>query len=123
MRPPSDARFALLRGPDLYDLVLRVALRIVRDPAFAEDIRQGAYVVAMQLVLRGRGPRPGMERAWMCRVTRNHVYTELRRRKKKEEPPLADDEAPDLPVEDHQTLYEEQMRVEKLHDAAETAAA
>ena len=77
MTPLSDARFAFLRDPDLYDLVGRLALRTVRDEAFAEDIRQGAYVVAMQLVLRVRAPKPGMERGWMCRVTRNHTYAEL----------------------------------------------
>ncbi len=122
MKPPADPRFAFLQDPDLYDLVGRLALKIVGDVAFAEDIRNGAYVVAMQLVLMQRTPRPGMERGWMCRVARNHTYAEIRRRKKKEEPPLEDDDAPDLPVEDHQTLYEEQLRVEKLFDAAEQVA-
>jgi Sigma-70 region 2 len=120
---PPDPRLAFLRDPDLYDLVGRLALRMVRDEAFAEDIRQGAYVVAIQLVRRGRGPRPGMERGWMCRVTRNHTYAELRRRKMKDVPPVKGDEMPDLPVEDHQTLHEEQLRLEKLYDATEMVAA
>jgi len=122
MKPPSDARFAFLRDPDLYDLVGRLGLRMVRDEAFANDIRQGAYVVAMQLVLGGKGPRPGTERGWTCRVARFHAYEELRRRKE-EEKPHEDDEAPDLPVEDHQTLHEEQLKIEKLFDAAELVAA
>ena len=95
---------------------------MVRDEAFAEDIRQGAYVVAMKLVLAGKGPRPGTERGWMCRVTRNHAYAELRRRKQGDKP-LEKDEAPDLPVEDHQKLYEEQLHFEKQLDAAEQVAA
>ena len=122
MKSPSDARFAFLRDPDLYDLVLRVALRIVRDEAFGEDIRQGANVVAIELVLAGRGPKPGMERGWMCRVTKNHTFAELRRRKE-QEPPLDDDDAPDIPVEDQRTLHEEQLRIERLLDVARQAAA
>src|SRR5580692_7972374 len=122
MKPPADVRFAFLRDPDLYDLVGRLAMRMVRDEAFAEDIRQGAYVVAMQLVLRLRPPRPGTERGWMCRVARNHGYAELRRRKQ-EDKPLEKDEAPDLPVEDHQKLYEEQLAIEKQFEAAEQVAA
>ena len=122
MKPPSDARFAFLRDPDLYDLVVRVALRIVRDETFAEDIRQGAYVVAMQLVLAGRGPKPGMERGWMCRVTKNHTFAELRRRNE-QEPTLDQDDTPDIPVEDQRKLREEQLRFERLLDVARQAAA
>jgi DNA-directed RNA polymerase specialized sigma24 family protein len=119
--PSSDARFALLGDPELHKLASRVALKWARgDAAFAEDIRQGAFVVAMQLLLRERPPRPGHERGWMCRVTRIHALCEWRR-KRDEEPTLDTDDEPDVPVEDQQTLYEEQMRVERLFAAAEDA--
>jgi DNA-directed RNA polymerase specialized sigma24 family protein len=122
MKKLSDARFAFLHDPDLYDLVGRLIFKWVRgDEAFAEDVRHGAYVVAMQLVLGERRPKPGTERGWMCRVARNHTHEAFRRRKE-EEPPLETDEAPDLPVEDHQSLYEEQLRVEKQFDAVEQVA-
>jgi DNA-directed RNA polymerase specialized sigma24 family protein len=121
MKKLSDARFAFLHDADLYDLVGRMLLKRVRDEAFAEDIRNGALVVAMELVLRGRGPKPGMERGWTCCVARNHMLEEFRRRKE-QEPPLATDDAPVLPVEDHQTLYEEQLHVEKMFDAVEQVA-
>jgi len=120
--PPSDARFAFLRDPDLYDLVVRIAMKMVRDAVFAEDIRQGAYVVAMVLVREGKGPRPGTERGWMCRVTRNHTYEALRARKS-EEPPLDTDETPDIPVDDQPTLLADQMQVERRLAAAEQVAA
>jgi hypothetical protein len=121
MKTPSDARFAFLRDPDLYDLVYRVALKIVRDETFAEDIRQGSYVVAMQLVLRKRGPKPDMQRGWMCRVTKNHTFAEIRRRKG-EERPLEEDDTPDIPVEDRQTLHEQQMEIERQFEVAEETA-
>jgi hypothetical protein len=57
----------------------------------------------------------------MCLVAKNHMREEFRRRKE-QEPVLEKDEAPELPVEDHQSLYEEQLRVEKMRDAAEQVA-
>jgi DNA-directed RNA polymerase specialized sigma24 family protein len=120
MTPPSDARYAFLRDPDLYDLIGRMALKRVRDPDLAEDIQHGAYVVAMQLVLAGKGPKPGMERRWMCRVLRNHLFEALRARKE-EEKPLAKDDEPDLPVDDQVTLLQAQLEVEKALQAAEDA--
>ena len=100
MPTPSDARFAFLHDRDLYDLVGRLTLKIVRDETFAEDIRQGAYIVAMCLVRAGRGPRPGIERGWMCRVARNRTYAELRARKE-QEPLLDGDDTPDVKVLAH----------------------
>jgi hypothetical protein len=117
----SDARFAFLRDPDLYDLVGRLALKKVRDEAFAEDIRQGAYVVAMQLVLAGRGPKGGTERGWMCRVARNHTYEALRARTA-EEKPLETDDEPDIPVEDQPTLLAHQMEIERRLTVTEDVA-
>src|SRR5262249_40432565 len=112
-----------LQDAELYDLVGRLILKKVRDEAFAEDVHHGAYVVAMHLVMKLKGPIPGTERAWVCGVARIHTLAELRRRKKKEEAPLAKDEAPELPVADQQTLHEEQLYYEKLLDAAASVAA
>jgi len=121
MKERSDARFAFLRDPDLYDLVGRLALKKVGEEAFAEDIRQGAYVIAMQLVLEGKGPKPGTERGWMCRVARNHTFEALRARKG-EERPLETDDEPDIPVEDQPTLLAHQMEIERRFAAAEEVA-
>lgn len=118
----SDARSAFLHDRDLYDLVGRLTLKMVRDETFAEDIRQGAYLVAMYLVRAGRGPRPGVERGWMCRVARNRTYAELRARKE-QEPLLDGDDTPDIPVDDHATLAAEQMEAERRLDLAEGLAA
>jgi hypothetical protein len=120
--PQSDAMYALLRDPDLYSLVGRVARKRVGDESFADDVRNGSFEIAMDLIRRAKPPKDGMVRGWMCRITRFHALEELRRRK--EEPqPLASDDDPDLPVEDHQTLYEEVVRMEKLFDATELVAA
>jgi hypothetical protein len=120
-KPKSDARFAFLRDPDLYDLIGRLALRMCGDEAFAEDIQNGAYVVAMELVLRGRGPKPGTERGWMCCVLRNHAHEEFRRRKKEAQPAKIDD-MPEIPVEDQRTLHEHQLEVERERDICEKLA-
>jgi hypothetical protein len=121
MKAQSDARFAFLRDPDLYDLVGRLALKRVRHEAFADDVRNGAYVVAMQLVLGGRGPKPGTERGWLCRVARNHTFEALRARKD-EEKPLETDDEPDIPVEDQPTLLANQMEIEHRFTVVEEVA-
>ena len=121
MKEQSDARFAFLRDPDLYNLVLRVVRKRVRDEALADDIRQGAYVVAMHLVRAGKDPKPGTERGWMCRVARNHVFEALRALKE-EEKPLDTDDDPDIRVEDQPTLLEHQMEIERVLRALEEVA-
>ncbi|HEY3822903.1 MAG TPA: hypothetical protein VGL81_37315, partial [Polyangiaceae bacterium] len=96
----------------------RMSLKRLADRFLAEDLRQGTYIVAMQLVLGGKGPKPGFERGWMCRVQRNHVHEFLRARKE-EEKPLEKDEEPDIPVDDQRTLLEAQLEVEKRLQIAE----
>ena len=115
MKESSDARFAFLRDPDLYDLVGRLALKRVHEEPLAEDIRQGAYVVAMHLVLEGKTPKPGTDRGWMCRVARNHTF-EVLRAINEQEKPLETDEEPDIPVEDQTTLHTQQIEVERRLD-------
>jgi len=124
MDSPADTRFVFLRDPDLYDLVFRVASKFFHDEPDAEDVRQGAYALAMRLVLSGRGPRGGFERGWMCRVTKNHAYSELRKRKGRETPvDTSDEDGPDIPAEDQRALLEEQLRLERLFEVtAETLA-
>lgn len=56
------------------------ALNLCRNPADAEDLLQGAAVLA----LRGRASfQPGSNfRAWFYRILVNHFYTEFRRRRR-----------------------------------------
>ncbi|HEY8091919.1 MAG TPA: hypothetical protein VIF09_28855, partial [Polyangiaceae bacterium] len=118
MKKPSDPRLAFLGDAGLYAVVMRVVLRIVRDETLAQDMHHGACLVAIELVLeRNKGPKPGVERSWMCNVARYHTYEELRRRKEEPAIPqgesLADDEsAVQLPEDDRQTLWEEQQKIE-----------
>ncbi|HEY5243524.1 MAG TPA: hypothetical protein VIJ22_18720, partial [Polyangiaceae bacterium] len=121
MKGPSDSRFAFLRDPDLYDLVRRLALKRVRNEALADDIRNGAYLVAMHLVIEGKGPKPGMERGWMCCVARNHTHEVLRALKEGEKPLETGDE-PDIPVEDQVTLLAHQVEVERRFTVVEEVA-
>jgi len=122
MRSQADARFAFLRDPDLYDLVLRVIFKIIHNESDAEDARQGSYVLAMQLVRTGKGPRAGFERGWMCRVAKNHAHNAFRKLVRQEAPVDEPDDL-DIPVEDRPTLLAEQLRVERLLDATAAAAA
>ncbi len=121
MKKLSDARFAFLNDPDLFDLVGRLMLKWTGDETFAEDLRNDAYKVAMELVVRDRGPKPGLERAWVCRVAKIHMFEE-RRRRREQEPLLEKDEAPELPVDDDQKVTEDALAVEKMFEATEQVA-
>jgi hypothetical protein len=129
MKKPTDPRIAFLGDPELYAVVMRVALRIVRDETLAEDMCHGAYLIAVELVLeRNKSPKAGLERGWICNVARYHTYAELRRRKEEPAIPqdesLADDEGTvQLSVEDRQTLWEEQEKIEQRLDAVAQVAA
>jgi hypothetical protein len=114
MDSSADARFAFLGDKDLYDLLLRIAFKYFRQDADAEDVRQGACVLALHLILAGRVPTPGYERGWMCRVLKNHARNELRKRTGREPPVDTSEEGPDIPAGDQQELYEEQLRLERL---------
>jgi DNA-directed RNA polymerase specialized sigma24 family protein len=114
--------FAILADPDLFDLLVRLARKYFREEADAEDVRQGAYAVAAELLVEGRPPREGFERGWMCRVLRNHALEKLRERKEEREAlgkPVDTTDFPDIPDEDHGELLEHQQKVEQRHAALE----
>ena len=82
----------LSRGGDLdafNELVTRyqnavygVALKMVRNPATAEDLTQDTFISAFRNVARFRG---GNFRAWLLRIARNATYDYLRRTKRRPE--------------------------------------
>jgi hypothetical protein len=112
--PSDDPRFAFLRDPDLYDFMGRLGLKLTRDETEAEDVRNGAYTVAMQLVLAGKGPRvKAAERGWMCHVLKNHAHSEWRK-KRGSAPPVDPEEMLEFPADDLRALMEEQREVERL---------
>lgn len=60
--------------------VFNVALRIVRDPAAAEDVAQTAFLRACEQIRKGAVL--AQPRAWLLRVATNAALDELRRRKR-----------------------------------------
>uniref|UniRef100_UPI002FE29E47 RNA polymerase sigma factor n=1 Tax=Thermodesulfitimonas autotrophica TaxID=1894989 RepID=UPI002FE29E47 len=60
--------------------VFNVALRIVRDPAAAEDVTQTAFLRACEQIRKGAAL--AQPRAWLLRVATNAALDELRRRKR-----------------------------------------
>ena len=82
----------LSRGGDLdafNELVTRyqnavygVALKMVRNPATAEDLTQDAFISAFRNIAKFRG---GNFRAWLLRIARNATYDHLRRTKRRPE--------------------------------------
>jgi RNA polymerase sigma factor (sigma-70 family) len=80
-----DGSFAdLVRG--YQDLVFGVALRVVSDPASAEDVAQEAFVRAYRALKRYPGERVEQlqPRAWLARIALNTARTQLRTRKRHE---------------------------------------
>jgi RNA polymerase sigma-70 factor, ECF subfamily len=93
-RADPDARFREQVLPEL-DVLLRVARRLTRNPADAEDLVQDTLVRAYRAFGRFDGRYP---RAWLLTILRNTHGNELRKRR----PDLLDDEvAQRLPGRDH----------------------
>lgn len=65
--------------------VYNVALRIMGDPASADDASQEAFISAYRGLGKFRG---GSFRAWLMRIVTNACYDELRRRKRRPQTPL-----------------------------------
>ncbi len=62
------------------DIVYNVALRIMKDPASAEDAAQDAFISAYKAIKSFRG---GSFKSWLLRIVTNTCYDELRRRKRR----------------------------------------
>ena len=62
--------------------VYGVALKMVRNPATAEDLAQDTFISAFRNIARFRG---GNFRAWLLRIARNATYDHLRRMKRRPE--------------------------------------
>lgn len=62
------------------DIVYNVALRIMKDPASAEDAAQDAFISAYKAI---KGFRGGNFKSWLLRIVTNICYDELRRRKRR----------------------------------------
>jgi RNA polymerase sigma-70 factor (ECF subfamily) len=62
------------------DIVYNVALRIMKDPASADDAAQEAFISAYKALPRFRG---GNFKSWLLRIVTNTCYDEFRRRKRR----------------------------------------
>ena len=85
-KPEDHTLIDLSRGGDLdafnalveryQNAVYGVALKMVRNPATAEDLTQDTFISAFRNIARFRG---GNFRAWLLRIARNATYDYLRR--------------------------------------------
>lgn len=71
--------------PTYQGAVYNLALRILGDPAAAEDAAQEAFISAFRSV---GGFRGGSFRAWLMRIVTNACYDEFRRQKRRPQIPL-----------------------------------
>ena len=112
---PPDARSAFLNNADLFDFMGKLARKIVRDEHQAKDVRNGAYEVALHLVVAGKGPSddPKHRRAWMCTVLKRHASEEWRKQRSVEP---VDVEVDGLPAEDARELAVAQEEAERVRD-------
>jgi RNA polymerase sigma-70 factor (ECF subfamily) len=62
------------------DTVYNVALRLMKDPASADDAAQEAFISAYKALPRFRG---GNFKSWLLRIVTNTCYDEFRRRKRR----------------------------------------
>ena len=62
------------------DMVYNVALRIMKDPASAEDAAQDAFISAYKAIKSFRG---GSFKSWLLRIVTNTCYDELRLHKRR----------------------------------------
>lgn len=77
------------------DIVYNVALRIMKDPASAEDAAQDAFISAYKAIKSYRG---GSFKSWLLRIVTNTCYDELRRYKRRPQSSLEEitDENPSV---------------------------
>lgn len=102
--------------------VYNVALRVLGDPAGAEDAAQEAFISAYQAIGKFRG---GSFKAWLMRIVTNACYDELRRQKRRPQTPLEELNPLDDPQEvDSAGVLEADVEgPEEAADRAELAAA
>lgn len=67
------------------DAVYNTALRIVREPAIADDVAQSAFISAWQKIDTFRGE---VFRPWILRIVTNAAYDELRRIRRQRSVPI-----------------------------------
>ena len=77
--------------------VYGVALKMVRNPATAEDLTQDTFISAFRNIAKFRG---GNFRAWLLRIARNATYDHLRRMKRR----------PETSIEENYVTYSDTFR-------------
>ncbi|HEX9796008.1 MAG TPA: sigma-70 family RNA polymerase sigma factor [Anaerolineales bacterium] len=103
-------------------VVYNLALRIMGDPAAAEDAAQEAFISAYRKL---GGFRGGSFRAWLMRIVTNACYDELRRYRRRPQTPLEDLNPLDEPAEVDSAgfLQSDEEGPEAAADRAELARA
>jgi RNA polymerase sigma-70 factor (ECF subfamily) len=96
------------------DSVYTLALRIMIDPASADDVTQAAFIAAYQRLETYQG---GSFKAWLLRITTNQAYDELRRLKRR--PSVSVDELPGAASDDGAPLPDPADTPEQINESRE----
>lgn len=128
----EEALIQMAKGGDLtafnrlvlayQDQVYGVALRVLGEPAAADDAAQEAFISAYKAIGKFRG---GSFRGWLMRIVTNACYDELRRRKRRPQIPLEELNPLDEPeeVDSSGFLPSSEEGPEEAADRAELAEA
>ena len=101
-------------------LAFNVALRVLNDPAAAEDATQEAFIAAYRGLKSFRG---GSFKAWLLRIVTNRCYDELRRRKRQPTQDLEPENEAGETIQDPRWLADPGESPEELAARAELARA
>ena len=104
-----------------YDRAARAAYLVVRDPALAEDIVQGAFVRAYDKISLFDSDRPFGP--WFMRLVVNEAVEAVRKRERRRTMPLDPDAAEDLITRLEDTAYGPQELAEEAEDRRRVWAA
>ena len=96
------------------DQVYSVSLRIMTDPASADDVAQAAFIAAYQRLNTYQG---GSFKAWLLRIATNQALDELRRLKRR--PSVSVDELPGAESDDGAPLPDPAETPEQISEASD----
>ncbi len=96
------------------DSVYSLSVRIMIDPASADDVTQTAFITAYQRLDTYQG---GSFKAWLLKIAANQAYDELRRRKRR--PSVSVDELPGADSDDGAPLPDAADTPEQISEANE----
>ena len=109
-------RITVLYGEHV-DMVYRIALLYLKEPAAAEDAVQDVFVKLMHWLARGQQQEEEYIKSWLIVTTKNTCLDELRRRKRQSSEPMELSELRSEPAVWQSGQGPEGERRKEVHDA------